>query len=296
MRGIRRATSRTDAVTLTRYADPAEFLERVREYLERREDVNTLILGVATQAASGPQEAAPFLAVVEEGDRVLAVSVRTPPRPALPAADDPPDAALTPLVDHLAREVEGPTALVAQEPMAGRFADLWSRATGCRSRVAMRQQIYRIDRVEEVKGAPGRLRRAVEEELDLLGRWFHSFCAEAAEKVSPQEAMRRARRIMESTGVFLWVDPAVGDFPVSMASLARPTRHGISIGGVYTPDERRGRGYATACVVELSRRQLEKGYAFCALYADLANPTSNGIYRKIGYRPVAESGHYVFES
>ena len=34
----------------------------------------------------------------------------------------------------------------------------------------------------------------------------------------------------------------------------------------------------------------------CLLYADLANPTSNGIYRAIGYRPVAELVRYEFDA
>jgi hypothetical protein len=40
---------------------------------------------------------------------------------------------------------------------------------------------------------------------------------------------------------------------------------------------------------------LEKGYSFCCLYTDLANPTSNSIYQKIGYRPVADSSQIRFD-
>ena len=34
----------------------------------------------------------------------------------------------------------------------------------------------------------------------------------------------------------------------------------------------------------------------CLLYADFANPTSNAIYRVIGYRPVAELVRYEFDA
>ena len=58
---------------------------------------------------------------------------------------------------------------------------------------------------------------------------------------------------------------------------------------MYTPPELRGRGYATALTAELSQRLLdgrlfEGGRRFCFLYTDLANPTSNAIYERIGYR------------
>ena len=45
----------------------------------------------------------------------------------------------------------------------------------------------------------------------------------------------------------------------------------------------------------LSRLLLDGGRASCTLYTDLANPTSNSIYAKIGYRPVADFHDMVFE-
>jgi len=39
---------------------------------------------------------------------------------------------------------------------------------------------------------------------------------------------------------------------------------------------------------------LDEGRRFCALFTDLANPTSNRIYHKIGYRPVCDFDEYVF--
>jgi predicted GNAT family acetyltransferase len=64
---------------------------------------------------------------------------------------------------------------------------------------------------------------------------------------------------------------------------------------VYTPPSDRGRGFASSIVTELTRHLLEGGRRFCFLYTDLANPTSNHIYRSIGYRPIAESVHLSFE-
>ena len=70
--------------------------------------------------------------------------------------------------------------------------------------------------------------------------------------------------------------------------VANDTKRAVAVNGVYTPPEWRRRGYATACVAELSERLLEQGFEFCVLYTDLENPTSNGIYTRIGYRPVRD--------
>jgi predicted GNAT family acetyltransferase len=75
---------------------------------------------------------------------------------------------------------------------------------------------------------------------------------------------------------------------VSMAAASRPTPNGCSISLVYTPPERRRLGYASGCVAELSQRLLDSGKSFCTLFADLDNPTSNAIYQRMGFQPLAD--------
>jgi predicted GNAT family acetyltransferase len=61
------------------------------------------------------------------------------------------------------------------------------------------------------------------------------------------------------------------------------------VGPVYTPPQLRGRGYATALVREVTAARLATGVRTMVLYTDVANPTSNAIYARIGYRPLAEA-------
>jgi predicted GNAT family acetyltransferase len=73
-----------------------------------------------------------------------------------------------------------------------------------------------------------------------------------------------------------------------MACAVGRTPTGIRIGLVYTPPELRRRGYATACVAELTRQLLESGRASVFLYAEANNKTSNHIYESIGYQYVGD--------
>ena len=68
----------------------------------------------------------------------------------------------------------------------------------------------------------------------------------------------------------------------------------LRVGPVYTPPERRRRGFGSAVTAAVSERQLAAGRSFCFLYTDLANPTSNRIYMDIGYEPVCDSVDYDF--
>lgn len=79
-----------------------------------------------------------------------------------------------------------------------------------------------------------------------------------------------------------------------MAGTAGQTPAGIRVGPVYTPPQHRGRGYASNLTAEVSRRMLAERRRFCFRYTDLANPTSNHIYREIGYRPVTDAVMLTF--
>jgi uncharacterized protein len=80
-----------------------------------------------------------------------------------------------------------------------------------------------------------------------------------------------------------------------MASFSGATPNGIRISPVYTPPEHRRKGYAISCVATLSQMLLDKGNKYCFLFTDLANPTSNSIYQKIGYQPICDFSNYWFE-
>jgi predicted GNAT family acetyltransferase len=79
-----------------------------------------------------------------------------------------------------------------------------------------------------------------------------------------------------------------------MVGFGGETPSGIRISWVYTPPSRRRQGYASALVAAMSQKLLDEGRKFCFLYTDLANPTSNSIYQRLGYQPVGDSMYYAF--
>lgn len=59
---------------------------------------------------------------------------------------------------------------------------------------------------------------------------------------------------------------------------------------MFTPREHRGHGYASGLVAAVSARVRDIGHR-CTLYTDPRNPTSNSIYRAIGYHAIEEALH-----
>ncbi|GGH86363.1 GNAT family N-acetyltransferase [Saccharibacillus endophyticus] len=68
-----------------------------------------------------------------------------------------------------------------------------------------------------------------------------------------------------------------------MANMAPASPRYRRINEVYTPREFRKKGYASALVSDICLRLNAEGIT-PVLYADCANPDSNGVYRKIGFK------------
>lgn len=272
---------------------PGGFLRLVRAYLERDEAAAGLILGLALRLVEDPLAfgSQPYFAAVmgEEGP-VLAALMTPPHNLILYAGRECPDEAL----ELVARDLAGrgwPVPGIRGTPLLTQaFAAHWSRLTGAAGRTVRCQRLYRLDRVIHPRYSPGHLRPAEVADARLVLGWMRAFEQEALPGTPVASPEMAAGRIAEGN-VFLWDD----DGPVCMAMRTRPTAHGVSVSWVYTPPALRRRGYATSCVAALSQSLLDAGFAYCTLFADLENPTSNHIYQMIGYRPVCDLQEVQFE-
>jgi len=288
-------------MNVKRYATAAEYLPEVRAFLEREEVVANLALGGLTRLAQRPEETdearRPFYMLASHKGEPALLMVRTPPYNMI-LHGPPPDsaqgahlqAACEAGVAFLLREGLSIPGVIGPRDVAVAFAGAWAAQTGETWQIQMEQMIYRLDEVNDVPLSPGEMIPAQEEHVDMLTEWMLGFSEATPDTLSREEARKRAQDHVAAQTLYLWVDGQ----PVSKAWSSRPTGNGITVSGVYTPPEFRRRGYATSCVASLSRLLLAEGYQFCTLYTDLANPTSNSIYQKIGYRPVRASAMVEF--
>lgn len=268
--------------TVAAHDTPAAFLERAELWLLRREDYNNLVLSLAyARAAAGSSEPGSFFATVEWEGEVVGCVMRTPPHKVL-LTDVPTDAAEAIALELSSRYAEIPTVL-GPAPIAESVARAWTGLRGGASRRGMRQGIYRLDDVRPPRGVAGRLRLATPRDLELAVRWGEGFAEDAGVKFGTSRAA--ITRWIERGVLFVW---DVDGESRSIAVASGRTPRGVRIGYVYTPPEHRRSGYASVCVAALSQRMLVSGYDFCVLYTDLANPTSNAIYRRLGYELIGE--------
>ena len=272
---------------LRTFTAAAVFLDAVGPTLLAREAENSLLLGIALRLADGHSYGAeaPFLACVEDDDgRLSVIALRTPPHNLALCADEGRLDAFALVADCLVDAGVTLPGVHGRVDVADAFSALWQKETGALPRTGMEQRLYRLTEVARPANVRGGARWGTREEASLLTAWADAFIDEAVPNDLKPDVRAMVERAIEGQALLVWDDKGA----VSMCARSRPTPHGASINLVYTPPALRGRGYASACVAELSARILDSGKAFCTLYTDLANPTSNAIYQRIGYQPLGD--------
>ncbi|GAA2149725.1 GNAT family N-acetyltransferase [Kitasatospora kazusensis] len=223
------------------------------------------------------------------GGPVSGVFLQTPP--AGPLLGRMSKVAAAHLADVLRGAGEPVPTVTGEKGQAEAFGWVWGNASGVKSAVQATERMYRLGELAVPDPLPsGRDRIAVGADRELLVSWHDAFKAEL--RVSVPADLGRLVDHRTAEGSLLVREDGAGR-PVAFAG-ASPVVAGMSrIGPVYTPPELRGRGYASAVVAAASAHALAQGAREVLLFTDLANPTSNSIYQKIGYRPLQD--HLVLD-
>jgi GNAT superfamily N-acetyltransferase len=266
--------------------DLAAYGRRVLPWLERDPVRRTVPATVLTARLDGtvPPDGM-WTAWLSDGGAVAAVALRTPPRGLL-HTDLPPGTAgsLAAVAPPGLPGASGPTPHVAAVTRA------YAARTGARPVLDHLVRLYRLDALVPPPPVPGRLRPMTAAEVGLLERWTEDFGRDAHVPVEGPPGY--AARLIEQGLVLVW---EVGGEPVCLVGHRRPVAGVPRVGPVYTPAGHRRRGYAAAAVAAVCARLFDAGATAVVLFADAANPTSTGVYTRLGFRPVADQEDWSLE-
>ena len=217
---------------------------------------------------------------------VAGACLQTPPFPLLITAA--PD--LAALAARLVgRPLPGVNALAGD---VDEFATAWRRHTGVTTVPGRRSRLFRLEVLTPSSPvAPGAPRVAGAADRELLTAWMTGFYHDVGEAV--RDAAEFVDDKLSYGGVTLW---EVDGQPVSMAGATRLDAGMVRVMAVYTPPDQRGRGYAGAVTTVVSQAALDAGAVDVVLFTDLANPTSNALYQRLGYRPIEDRAIVEFRS
>jgi GNAT superfamily N-acetyltransferase len=267
--------------------DPALFAKAALPLLRQEPISNTITLTVLDSLLAGHRfsdEEMTFAWYEDPVGRTVGAVSRTPPWGLL-ISRLPPGFEAELVTDLRCRGVVVPEANGSVDAVR-RFTECWTAGTDLTAELVFHQRLFRLAGLVPPDPAPaGSARPATLAELDLVMDWLHAFRDEAEHSAGDPVRGMYADRV-EQQLFWFWLDEQGN--PVSMAG-RNPTSVGVSrVGPVYTPPEHRQRGYAAGATAACSQHALDCGADHVVLFTDLANPTSNGVYRRLGYQPVED--------
>lgn len=213
-------------------------------------------------------------------------------------APDQLEAVLGKAVAASGRAVKGLTGPHAQVVAARRAL----RAEGRPAAVEAPEGLFALDladlRVPDVlaSGAAG-CRRPREEEEDLLCSWRAAYRREALGEPEGQENREAAAeevRALRASGSQFVLETQESDRPVASSAFNARLPEIVQVGGVWTPPDRRGRGYGRAVVAGSLLEARAQGVVRSVLFTE--NPAARRAYEAIGFRRVGEYGLVIFRS
>jgi hypothetical protein len=263
-------------------ADVGEFLAAAGGFLRSRPAEHTILLTVSHMVADKGRPAfgadPPRFGWWAPGGEVGAVFLQTPPYPVL--LSGAPAEAVVALAGALAADERPLSAVNADVDAADVFAAEWRKRTGAAPGTGRRSRLYRLGSLNPPT-VPGVARVAGPGDRELLIEWYHGFGDDVGEHELDEAAMVEDR--LGYGGLTVW---QVDGVPVAMAGATRPLYDMVRVAPVYTPEPLRRNGYGGAATAAVSRAALDAGATDVVLFTDLANPTSNALYQRLGYRPV----------
>lgn len=164
-----------------------------------------------------------------------------------------------------------------------------ARAIGITFGQSVPQRIHVLRDAPRHPGAEGSVRAVTADDAPLLFEWILGFRREAV----PHEPVPQLANIEKAAASGRFLFWTVAGEPVSVAAIARRLKSIAAISSVYTPPDRRGRGYAGSVTAAAAERAFAEGKTAVCLYTDLTNPFSNRCYAKIDFKPYCDSWHYL---
>lgn len=264
--------------------DSVDEFRAIAEPLYRRDPVVHTIELTLLEANKFPDDT--LLLTVSGDGACVGAALQTPPYPlasnAIPV--DAMDAVATQLVEWR----PGLTGVRGTRSSAIAFADTWRRITGRVGTISTEERLYRLGTLQGPNGVRGMSRLATDNDRGLVVEWVELFFDEAFSHHRDDAAGERFVDNANQAGhrFVLW---DVDGTPASMAMLRVPASGVSRIGPVFTPLTMRGHGYGSAVTAAAAQLARCSGTTDVVLFADLANPTSNAIYQRIGFQAVVDS-------
>lgn len=136
------------------------------------------------------------------------------------------------------------------------------------------------------------IRSFIEFPRDVLVGWMHDYLTETLGTPGDDAFPMAVQRFDDFAGKGSHVVLVDKDTPVAMTGFNAQVGQTVQIGGVYTPPELRGRGYARTAIALHLEQATKSGATRALLFAD--DPAAIKAYRAVGFTDIGQYTLCIF--
>jgi len=188
--------------------------------------------------------------------------------------------------------------VLGEKNLVEKLSTEFSKKNGLKKVIVFSERVHELKKVELKKDfyIP-QIQQISEKDREQVLKMFRDFTLEALpqEVVDEKKDVARFEIMVKNISLEFGYGYFENENLVALTVCKRPTQNSASITYVYTIPEFRGQGLAGLVVCRISQEILNSGKKKVTLFTDLANPISNHLYAKIGFKPVLDLDLYRFE-
>ena len=273
---------------IVRHDNVESLLGRCAGILERQEALNNNLIQLLDLIANDSELLEPpyCLGTIEENGVPVGCFVSASPDGLV--ISDLPEIAVSPLRDAILEEKYLPGRIVGEPKFTNKLIEQLQIENSHEAVVSSKWKVYRLDKVTPLTSpAAGFLREATPDDEYLVEQWGHAYGDEKPAFLNVHDFLLAK---LHSNEMYFWDD----ENPRTMITTSGKHMNAKRISSVFTPNEYRGRGYATTGVTAMSDLLLSSGAEYVVLTAGLDEPAAR-IYQRIGFTPVGKRQSYVLK-
>jgi predicted GNAT family acetyltransferase len=274
------------------FDEASAFASAVMPSVATRAIANNVFIGIVERMVHAPN-ADHLRAAVWANDGLALAALRTPPNFLYLVHAGHGFNGVGMLAEALHARRDAIPGVSGEEHLAAAFAAAWGEQTGLAVEATDRRLLYQATSVVRPSAISGDLVLAERANFERHIAWELAFAADVEAREAERDPVFIAERIER------WFSRgALFDWRIDGAAVAQGVvwpigADGARVMGIYTPPAMRGRGYAQAMTAALTQHVLNQG-RWCTLFTDAANPITNKIYPRVGYRFVAAYADLTF--
>lgn len=268
------------------YKNEEDFLHDNEAILLLAEDINNTILGIIPQT-----EKEKFFFRIENDDKIEMIGLITKSEikgllvyiENLVISVDVCEF----LVDEIIKRNIDLREINAPKGIAEIIFDLYSKKKDVEIKLNKQRYLMRLNKLNEKYKNDGIIRKATIDDLEFEKEMVLAISGETLGQDCTEERAYEIAKVYIDKGLYFLVDKN-GEV-LSQACTTKSFKNGYTIGAVYTPENKRRKGYARLCLYKVIEQILSENKSIIVLYSNVIKPQNRALYQSLGFEIILEN-------